>query len=201
MGELKEKASRYADSFDGAAALGDSGSRSLKAAKIRAVLEADGVKFGADLRILDIGCAHGLILRSITPEGAFGVGIDMDESLGCKAKNLVFLRTDAERLPFRSDSFDVVICNHVYEHTDDASRLVAEIARVLTPDGRCYFAGPNKYDLVEPHYRLPLLSWFPRKIADAYMRLAGKGSGYPEKPYSPGRLRKLVAGFDVRIYT
>ena len=38
----------------------------------------------------------------------------------------VVARADAENLPFASDSFEVIICNHVYEHTDDASRLMSE---------------------------------------------------------------------------
>lgn len=201
MGELKDKASRYASEFDGASPLGDPEGRSVKAAKVRAVLEADGVDFRPGIRILDIGCSYGLILRTITPDGGYGVGVDMDESLGCVADNLDFLRADAENLPFRAGSFDVVICNHVYEHTDDAEKLVAEISRVMTDSGRCYFAGPNKFEIVEPHYGLPFLSWLPRGMADAYMRLAGRGNSYPEKPYSYRRLRRLLAGFDVRNCT
>ena len=201
MGELKDKASRYADAFDGASPLADEESRAAKAAKIRAVLGEEGAFDKPDLRILDIGCSFGLILRLLTPAGGMGVGVDIDDSLGPNAGNVFFVRTDAERLPFAPGSFDIVICNHVYEHTDDAAQLVAEIRRILSDDGVCYFAGPNKYEPVEPHYGLPFLSWLPRGIADRYMRLTGKGRSYPEKPYSMPALRRLLADFDVHDYT
>lgn len=201
MGELKNKASRYAKAFDGASPLADEANRAAKAAKIRAVLQAERAYERKDIRILDIGCSFGIILAEITPDDGFGVGIDMDESLGRDAANLAFARADAENLPFESASFDIVVCNHVYEHTDDAARLLSEIHRVISDDGVCYFAGPNKYEPVEPHYGLPFLSWLPRRMADRYMRIAGKGETYPEKPYSRARLGKLLAEFAVTDYT
>ena len=200
MGELKEKASHYADAFGGASPLADEVNRGRKAAKIRAVLAAEGVFEKSDIRILDIGCSFGIILKQLTPTTGLGVGVDMDKNIGTHSDNVCFARTDAENLPFVDGSFDVVICNHVYEHTDNAARLLAEIHRVLNDDGICYFAGPNKYELIEPHYGLPFLSWLPRGAADQYMRLFGKGDGYPEKPYSPSGIRQLLCNFEVSSY-
>jgi SAM-dependent methyltransferase len=89
----------------------------------------------------------------------------------------------------------------VYEHTDEPERMLREIARVLRPTGICYFAGPNKYDLVEPHYGLPLLSWLPRPLADRYLRWTGRGAAYTERPRSLSGLRQLVRQFHVTDYT
>ena len=201
MGELKQKAAKYAQAFDGAPVLADEVNRARKAAKIRAVLEAEGVFDRDNVTILDIGCSFGIILEQITPEGGLGIGVDMDFGIGREGSNLAFARADAEDLPFSDKSFDIVICNHVYEHTDNAGRLLAEIKRVMRDDGICYFAGPNKYEPVEPHYGLPFLSWLPRRLADRYMRIAGKGETYPEKPYSRVHLAKLLAEFEVTDYT
>lgn len=201
MGELKNKAAHYTESFDGASPLADEANRATKAAKIRSVLEAENAFDRPGPRILDIGCSFGIILEFVTPDDGFGVGVDMDTRLGRESPNLTFARADAENLPFASDSFDVIICNHVYEHTDNASRLMSEIRRVMASDGVCYFAGPNKYEPVEPHYGLPFLSWLPRFAADRYMRLFRKGDSYPEKPFSRRQLRALVADFDVTDYT
>lgn len=201
MGELKKKASQYADAFVGESPIADEQNRARKAAKIKAVLADEGVFDNSSIRILDIGCSFGHILRRLTPASGIGVGVDIDENIGSHSENVFFVRSDAEYLPFANESFDVVVCNHVYEHTDDATLLLAEIRRVLSSDGVCYFAGPNKYDLIEPHYGLPFLSWLPRKIADRYVRLFGKGSSYPEKPYSPPRIRQLLKDFAVTSYT
>lgn len=201
MGELKQKAAQYADAFDGASTLADEADRASKAAKIRAVLDVERALDREDIRILDIGCSFGIILEHITPEGGLGIGVDIDSSIGREGRNLAFARADAEDLPFADRSFDIVICNHVYEHTDNAGRLIAEIGRVMRDDGVCYFAGPNKYEPVEPHYGLPFLSWLPRRLADRYMRITGKGDTYPEKPFSRTRLAYLLTDFAVTDYT
>jgi ubiquinone/menaquinone biosynthesis C-methylase UbiE len=201
MGELKEKASRYSEAFDGAAPLADEENRLRKAEKIKAVLEQEGVMSRRSLRILDIGCSFGIILKSLTPKDGAGIGVDIDKKNWKGADNVSFVRADAENLPFSSASFDIVICNHVYEHTDSPEQMLSEIKRVLSDTGVCYFAGPNKYDFIEPHYGLPLLSWLPRTVADGYLRLTGRGKSYSECPYSYPELKKLLSDFEVVSYT
>jgi len=202
MESLKDKAKHYSNAFTGQNVLADEANRTQKAEKIKAVLEHEGVLPGPDLRVLDIGCSHGHILKKLSQEVGYCVGIDIDQHVLSKAaKNVICFRADAEHLPFRPACFDVVICNHVYEHTDNPEQLMVEIERVLTPTGVCYFAGPNKYDLIEPHYHLPLLSWLPRALADSYVRIAGKGNSYPERPYSYSRLKGLLSRFEVKDYT
>ncbi|KFN51265.1 hypothetical protein P873_03090 [Arenimonas composti TR7-09 = DSM 18010] len=80
---------------------------------------------------------------------------------------------DGEALPVPAESADVVVCNQVYEHDADPARLVANIARVLRPGGRCYFAGPNLLWPVEPHVFWPFVHWLPRRAAQACMRALG----------------------------
>jgi SAM-dependent methyltransferase len=85
------------------------------------------------------------------------------------------------RLPFADRAFDIVVSNHVFEHVGDRReqlRHLEEIARVLRIDGTVYFAVPNRRGLIEPHYRLPLLSWLPRRVADAFVRATHKGEQY-----------------------
>src|SRR5690606_34438153 len=60
----------------------------------------------------------------------------------------------------------------------DQLHHLQEIRRVLTSSGSVYLAVPNKWRLVEPHYRLPLLSWLPQALSDRYIRLAGRGTHY-----------------------
>lgn len=201
MGELKHKASHYAEAFGGASQLSDVAGRKRKAGKIRAVLREEQMLQKPGLSVLDIGCSFGIILRELTPDDGLGIGIDFDKNIGPNSRNVFFLRADGERLPIAPSSIDVVLCNHVYEHTDAPESMLSEIRRVLKDDGLCYFAGPNKYDLIEPHYGLPFLSWLPRRIADRYVRLAGKGDNYAEKPYSRAGIRALLDDFVITDYT
>lgn len=74
-------------------------------------------------------------------------------------------------LDFPDHHCDVVICSQVYEHLPDATRLMDEIYRVLTPHGICYFAAINRVKLMDFHYNLPFLSIIPRSLAYLYLRI------------------------------
>jgi hypothetical protein len=78
---------------------------------------------------------------------------------------------------------------------------MAEIYRLLKADGVCYFSAENRFRVIEPHYRLPFLSIFPRPIASLYLRIAGKGSFYYEKSLTLRGLRRLVRRFEIIDYT
>ena len=202
MDELKSIAKHFSQAFEGATALADEANRTRKAEKIIAVLEQEGVWLKSKLRILDIGCSYGFILQHLSRYSDYCVGIDMEEKILPKPdKNVSCLCADGEQLPIATASFDVVICNHVYEHTDNPVRLMEEIYRVLKPDGLCYFAGPNKYAILEPHYRLPFLSWLSTSFANKYLRITGKGNYYEVRPKSYKGILLLIDRFELKNYT
>jgi SAM-dependent methyltransferase len=107
------------------------------------------------------------------------------------------------QLPFADESFDVVLTNHVIEHVGDeqAQRAhLAELRRVLRPDGVGYLAVPNRWMLVEPHYGLAFLSWLPHAWRTPYLRAMHKGEVYDCEPLQLGQLESLLtdAGFKCR---
>jgi SAM-dependent methyltransferase len=161
------------------------------------------------VKILDLGCATGIILDYLCSswEQTTGVGVDIDGyGLHLGHQNYPHLHLvlgDAMNLPFKACTFDLVICSQVYEHVPDWLRMLREIHRVLRPGGICFFSGPNKFWIFEDHYRLPLLSWLPRRLAHLYVRALTKYPGYHEMPASWSTLRRGfgVAGFDVVDYT
>ncbi len=200
---LKKTAQVYSQAFGEADAglLLDQASRLRKAEKIRAVLTDEGMLPCAGMTVLDIGVSHGLILRRVVADGGLGIGVDLDRAALLDAAEYVSVAlADGEQLPFVSHSFDVILCNHIYEHTDHPERLLAEVARLLKPNGVCYFAGPNKYALVEPHYGLPLLSWLPQPLADRYLRMLELANHYAIRPYSQTEMRRLLAPFKTVDY-
>lgn len=201
-GRLRSYASRFLNRGSEPGAVAQLDSRIRKSEKIRAVLRDAGMADGGWGRVLDIGCSNGLILEALRKDATYCIGVDVDETASRRiTPGVGFVLGDGEALPFPPKIFDVVICNHVYEHTDHPENLVFEIERVLRDDGLCFFSGPNRLDLVEPHYRLPLLSWLPESLADRYVRLTGKGEAYRAKPYTYWGLRRLLRNFDVLDYT
>jgi SAM-dependent methyltransferase len=104
-------------------------------------------------------------------------------------------------MPIDTESVDVIVLNHVYEHVVDPNALVAEVRRVLKPNGVLYLGLGNRLGIMEPHYRLPFLSWLPQGAADRYMRATGKGNEYYETFRTRPGLRRLFADFDLWDYT
>src|SRR3546814_13212696 len=89
-----------------------------------------------------------------------------------------------------SDVCSSDLSNHVIEHVGNADAQrhhLVEIRRVLAPDGVVYFAAPNRWRLVEPHFRLPFLSWLPHPASDRYLRLMCRGIHYDFHPPSYSR--------------
>jgi 2-polyprenyl-3-methyl-5-hydroxy-6-metoxy-1,4-benzoquinol methylase len=177
----------------------DPESRRMRGRRVVAALADFGGLDVAGARILDVGCSAGLMTHEIGRAAAFVAGVDVDEdSLHFAAAAdgpACFARAEGARLPFRDRSFDAVVCNHVYEHVPDAQALMSEIRRVLRDGGLCYFAAGHTLQLIEPHHRLPLLSCLPRRLADTWLRVSGKGERYEERFLPPWRLATLFEGF------
>ena len=202
MSSLRNKALSFTDHPGDCSELTDVGNRLKKAKKIKAVLNNHVGHSNKKKRILDLGCSYGIILNEFSDEAILSVGVDLD--LNALKKGSVpntSVCSDAESLPFMERSIDLIICNHVYEHTENAQKLIREIYRVLDDAGHCYFAGPNKYSLLEPHYELPFLSWFPKSVANIYLRLAKGIHSYDVRPYSYKGMTRLIHKFISTEYT
>lgn len=165
----------------------DEPSRILKARKIVALLGEE--RFADANMLLEVGCGSGVISSTLAKLGGPGLSVtavDVNDNR-MVFEGYTFLKVEGTTLPFDDGSFDIVVSNHVIEHvgerTDQLHHL-EEIRRVLRPGGCVYLAVPNKWRLIEPHYRLPLLSWIPRRAADLYLRLVGRGDRYDCVPLS-----------------
>jgi len=178
----------------------DEESRRKKARKIEAVvgnhIELKGT------RVLDVGTGSGLIASVfhdvVGPEGEVW-GVDAIDQRQVR-EGFRFQRVTSAHLPFDDDFFDVVISNHVVEHVgggEDQLQHIKEVGRVLNADGLAYVATPNRWAPVEPHFRLPLLSWLPPYLRSAYLRAAGRGAVYDCSPLSYTGLTDLFRRAEV----
>lgn len=114
-------------------------------------------------RVLEIGTGTGANLPVLARLGVRQVvGCDLSaEALRYSrdTSGLPFAQADASRLPFASNSFDVIVAADVIEHVDDDGAAVHEFARVLKPGGHFVFTVPafpslwGPQDIVAHHRR------------------------------------------------
>lgn len=198
---------RYQDNLlEKSPILMDSDYKRLKVEKMLAVLSDAGVLGCFGGVAVDVGCSVGFFCKALAPWFDQVHGLDIDENAINRARdgailNVTFQVADSMDLPFADDAVDLVVCNHVYEHVPDASRLFDEIYRVLKPGAVCYLGAASRLTVIEPHYHLPFLSWLPKAIAHRYMRLYGKGTEYYENLRTYWGIRRLISKFEINDYT
>ncbi|MGI9017812.1 MAG: class I SAM-dependent methyltransferase [Euzebya sp.] len=120
-------------------------------------------------RVLASGCGAGGSLAAYHAMGALEVvGLEVDADLhrlsDLRAQALPGVQAvlyDGQRIPFDDGYFHVVESLDVVEHVADPHAYLAEIARVLAPDGSAFVAIPNRLYPVEQHTGVPLVPWLP----------------------------------------
>ena len=180
--------------------------RVKKANKTVAVLK-DYLNEIYTLNLLDIGSSTGIMTNEYSKHFKDVIGVDLDTAAvnysinQYKSDNLKFICSPIEEIDIPDSSFDVITCSQIYEHVPSDKKLLEEIFRILKPGGICYFAAGNRFKIIEPHYKLPFLSFLPKKAANLYIRLFTKHDLYYENLKSLRNLKKLVSKFEIIDYT
>ncbi|TAM59940.1 MAG: class I SAM-dependent methyltransferase [Rhodanobacter sp.] len=178
-------------------------SRRFKGLKIERLL--DLASRPQPIRMLEVGTGSGGIAHYFGTHPQLRCEVDAVDVCDSRlvTEGYRYHQVHGTQLPFADDSFDVVLTNHVIEHVGDkqAQRAhLAELHRVLRPDGVGYLAVPNRWMLVEPHYKLAFLSWLPHAWRTPYLRVMGRGEVYDCEPLQLGQVERLLmdAGFKHR---
>lgn len=99
--------------------------------------------------VLDLGCGPGDGASLLIGRGAHAIGLDYSEGMIATARQEPRLggrlvRGDAGRLPFRSGTFDKLICTNSFHHYPDHFLALCEMRRVLKPGGLMVLVDPRR---------------------------------------------------------
>lgn len=98
-------------------------------------------------RVLEVGCGGGHVLARFAQSRR--TGMDLSPAMLARTRRRLadaapLVQGIAESLPVRSSSQDVVLCTEVLEHTREPAQVIAELMRVVRPDGRVVVSVPNE---------------------------------------------------------
>jgi SAM-dependent methyltransferase len=138
-------------------------------------------------RLLDVGCAVGVLLEIARTRGWDAQGVDVSDFAvaRCREQGFRVHHGDLASARFADESFDVAVLDDTIEHLPDPRAVIAELRRVLVPGGLLTMNTPNEAGWLR---RLQGARWFHYKP--------------PEHLYyfSPATLGRLLeeSGFRVR---
>ena len=112
----------------------------------------------AGMRILEIGCGEGGVLKAFVNKGCEGVGVELDAprvvdankflTEDIAAGRLRFVVKDSYEVEVKKDFnglFDIIVLKDVIEHIHDQAKLIGWMKNFLKPDGIVFFGFPPWY--------------------------------------------------------
>lgn len=139
----------------------------------------------AGMRVLEIGCGEGGVLKAFINKGCEGVGVELDAPRIDDAKKflpediaagrLQFVVKDIYEVDVERDFnrlFDIIILKDVIEHIHDQAKLIGWMKNFLRPQGIVFFGFPPWYMPFGGHQqmcrsrisKLPYIHLLPRGI-------------------------------------
>ncbi len=174
---------------------------------IRKVITPEG------LNILDLGSGEGGTSIAFAEDNSV-VSFDLSkvrllrQQNGTGNFNKVF--GNAKLLPFKNNTFDLIILQDVIEHIDKREEIVIELNRILKNSGVIYLSTPNKLSLIniisDPHWGLPIVSLLKRESIKKYYLKKFRPQDYDRSDIavllSFNQIKKMFEDkFELRLFT
>ncbi|MFM2138327.1 MAG: hypothetical protein RJA57_634 [Bacteroidota bacterium] len=149
------------------------------------------VPIRSGMRVLEIGCGEGGVLKAFIDRGCTGVGVELDPPRVELARQFMadplsigtlrLISRDIYTVDPASDlggRFDIILLKDVIEHIHDQERLIRWMKQFLVPDGIIFFGFPPWYMPFGGHQqmcrsglsRIPWIHLLPRTVYRSLLR-------------------------------
>jgi len=146
-------------------------------------------------QVLEIGGADGLQASVLASWGCQVQSIDIPERPAAAKTWFPVRDYDGQHLPFADAQFDVVYSSNVLEHIPDVPAMLAEIRRILRPEGLCVHILPTsawRFWTLATHY--PSIALRLLGVTSTETEPHGTPAATPTAPVRHRWLRRLKNG-------
>jgi SAM-dependent methyltransferase len=160
---------------------GESPEDAISRDRHRFAYELAARRLTSDDNVLDVGCGEGYGAPMLLETAKSYTGIDLSEAVVQEAHRNFgsdrarFSAFDGARVPHDDATFDAVVSFQVIEHVTDVPAYVAEIRRVITPNGWAMLTTPNRLLRLapgeSPWNRFHLREFDPQDLGDVLAQL------------------------------
>jgi 2-polyprenyl-3-methyl-5-hydroxy-6-metoxy-1,4-benzoquinol methylase len=120
-------------------------------------IEQCGVEYGPQLRVLDLGCGHGVFGARLAKRGCAVTFADESNQLLPELANAAFRKINLDQDDIATlGEFDLVVCSNVYEHLSKPDQFLDSVHKILCPKGKLYLSWTNWLSLWGGHEFSPL---------------------------------------------
>ncbi|MBX4205652.1 methyltransferase domain-containing protein [Candidatus Microgenomates bacterium] len=140
--------------------------------------------------VLDLACGNGVSTANIKGNNVVGLDLSTTQMVRAKSKfkHTNYVMGDAEKLPFKDNTFDLIVAINMLHHVYHPNRVLKEAFRVLKNNGKILTVDPNLHNPIgftgRGLYRLLRL----KKIFPTFPQFA---LGEDEKQYTKDEYYKL----------
>jgi SAM-dependent methyltransferase len=128
------------------------------------------------------------------PERITALGLYEGAGFRARYPHIRYVQGDACALPFDDGEFDVVFSNAVVEHVGERDRQKLLVSEALRVGRRVFITTPNRWFPIEVHTKLPLVHWFPERVAHSVYGAVGKDEAKQLRILSRRELESLFPG-------
>ena len=125
--------------------------RGYEVSKAIKLYKKERVDTNKPLKVLDLGCADGLMIKNLSKEfkiSATGIELSKDlyERAVVNCPDAVIINSDINEINFSEDEkFDLIICTAVLEHLENPSKVISKIFNLLSINGITVWTVPDPF--------------------------------------------------------
>lgn len=136
--------------------------------------------------VLEAGCGAGRFTEILLKKGAMLVSSDLSSAVEVNAENFplsdkhLVIQADINDMPYADESFDVVVCMGVIQHTPNSEKTIEDLYKLVKKGGT----------LIIDHYTFSRSYWF--RLAPIYRRRLKKKAATETLPYTQRLIEKYL---------